>query len=205
VAPRLHWVLARLRVIVLAGLVLLAVAPQANAGLLPTCAGPYERAFAQWADPAWYTLVRDGTFESGASGWSLAGGARVVDGNEPFYVHGAGETRSLLLPPGASATSPPVCMALGRPTMRFFARSADGGRSTVRVEVVSRNLLGVLSILDGGPVVAGPSWQPSPRVSLLGSNLASLLWTTQVHLRFRAVGDTSSQLDDVYVDPWVIR
>jgi hypothetical protein len=210
VAPRFS--AARLRLALVAGLAVLTIAPlahagrapQAQAGLLPSCGGLPEFPFARWGDFAPYTLVRDGTFEAGGSGWSLAGGARVVEGNEPFYVHGRGENRSLLLPRGSSATSPPVCMSLGRPTMRFFAASAGSGQSAVRVEVVSRNLLGILSVIDGGVVSGDSGWQPTPRVSLLGSNLASLLWTTSVQLRFRAVSN-SSRLDDVYVDPWVIR
>jgi hypothetical protein len=187
----------------LAGIAVLAFAPQANAGLLPSCGGTAEKPFAQWGDYMSYNLVKDGTFESGAAGWSLAGGAKVVEGNETFYVHGAGEHRSLLMPRGSSATSPPVCMTILRPTMRFFA-AAPNGAGSLRVEVLSRNLLGVLSVIDGGTVRAGSSWQPSPPMSLLGSNLASLVFTTWVQFRFRPV-DAAVTIDDVYVDPWVIR
>jgi hypothetical protein len=186
------------------GLAVLAFAPQAQAGLLPSCPGMYSKPFAPWGDNASYTLVGDGTFESGGAGWSLSGGAKVVDGNEPFFVHGAGERRSLLLPRGSSATSPPVCMVLGRPKARLFA-FAPGGSGAMRVDVLSRNLLGILSVIDGGVFNAGSSWAPTPPVSLLGSNLGSALWATHVQLRFRPVGDTSLAIDDVYVDPWVIR
>jgi hypothetical protein len=204
VATRSRSTFRRLRLALLAGLAVLAFAPQAQAGLLPSCAGVYERPFAQWGDNALYTLVGDGGFEAGAARWSLAGGAKVVAGNEPFYVHGAGESRSLLLPRGSSATSPPVCMVLGRPKMRFFAMAPNGSGS-VRVDVMSRNLLGILSVIDGGVVTAGSQWQPTPALSLLGSNLSSALWATWVQLRFRPVGDASLAIDDVYVDPWVIR
>jgi hypothetical protein len=182
----------------------LAFAPQAQAGLLPSCAGTYEKPFARWGDSASYTLVRDGGFEGGASGWSLAGGANVVAGNEPFYVHGAGESRSLLLPRGSTATSPPVCMVLGRPKMRLFA-VAPSGNGSMRVDVLSRNLLGVLSVIDGGVVTAGSQWEPTQPLPLLGSNLSSALWATWVQLRFRPMGTASLAIDDVYVDPWVIR
>jgi hypothetical protein len=187
-----------------AGLAALAVAPHAEAGLLPSCPGTFEKPFAQWGDNAPYALVGDGAFEGGAAGWSLTGGARVVEGNEPFYVHRPGEARSLLLPRGSSATSPPVCMVLGRPKARLFA-VAPGGSGAMRVEVLSRSLLGVLSIIDGGVVNAGSSWAPTPPISLLGSNLGSALWATQVQLRFRPLGASSLTIDDVYVDPWVIR
>lgn len=202
-ATRRSPLLRRFRIAILAGIAVLAFAPQAHAGLLPSCGGTAERPFARWGDYMAYNLVKDGTFESGGAGWSLSGGARVVDGNETFYVHGAGERRSLLLPRGSSATSPPVCMTILRPTMRFFAVGPDGPAS-LRVEIVSRNLLGVLSVIDGGTVQAGSSWQPSPAMSLLGSNLSSLIFTTWIHFRFRPV-DAAVKVDDVYVDPWVIR
>jgi hypothetical protein len=194
----------RVGLALIAGLAVLAFAPQAGAGLLPSCPGTYSKPFAQWGDTASYTLVGDGAFEGGAAGWSLSGGAKVVSGNEPFYVHGAGESRSLLLPRGSSATSPPVCMVLGRPKARLFAM-APAGSGSMRVDVMSRNLLGILSVIDGGVVSAGSRWQPTQPLSLLGSNLGSALWATWVQLRFRPIGDTSLAIDDVYVDPWVIR
>ena len=203
-ARRSRWNSRRTRVALVAALALLAFAPQAGAGLLPSCSGTFEKPFARWGDNASYTLVRDGGFEGGAAGWSLAGGAKVVPGNETFYVHGAGESRSLLLPRDSTAVSPPVCMVLGQPKMRLFA-TAPGGSGPMRVDVLSRNLLGILSVLDGGIVTAGSSWQPTPSLSLLGSNLASPLWATWVQLRFRPLGDAAVAIDDVYVDPWVIR
>jgi hypothetical protein len=204
VALRLPSRSRRLGLTLVAGLAVLAFAPQAGAGLLPSCPGTYTKPFAQWGDSASYTLVGDGTFEGGAAGWSLGGGAKVVPGNETFYVHGAGDTRSLLLPRGSSATSPPVCMVLGRPKARLFAM-APAGSGSMRVDVLSRNLLGVLSVIDGGVVNADSRWQPTQPLSLLGSNLGSALWATWVQLRFRPIGDSSLAIDDVYVDPWVIR
>ena len=203
-APRSRSISGRLGLSLIAGLAVLAFAPHAGAGLLPSCPGSYGKPFAQWGDSASYTLVGDGAFEGGAAGWSLAGGAKVVPGNEPFYVHGAGESRSLLLPKGSSATSPAVCMVLGRPKARLFAM-APAGSGSMRVDVLSRNLLGILSVIDGGVVTAGSQWQPTQPLSLLGSNLGSALWATWVQLRFRPMDDATLAIDDVYVDPWVIR
>jgi hypothetical protein len=204
VAARLASTSRRPWLTLVAVLVVLAFAPQAGAGLLPSCPGSYSKPFAPWGDTASYTLVGDGGFEGGAAGWSLAGGAKVVSGNETFFVRGAGDTRSLLLPRGSSATSPPVCMVLGRPKARLFAM-APAGSGSMRVDVMSRNLLGILSVIDGGTVTAGSRWQPTRPLSLLGSNLGSALWATWVQLRFRPIGDATLAIDDVYVDPWVIR
>ena len=67
-----------------------------------------------------------------------------------------------------------------------------------------RNLLGILSTLDGGVVKADGTWDPSPRVGALLSNVCALLPTTKsVAIRLRAVGTGAAfQVDDVYLDPW---
>ncbi len=63
--------------------------------------------------------------------------------------------------------------------------------------------LGALSILDGGMVTAGYTWQPSPWLALLLSNVTSLLGTKAVAFRFTPVGAGAAfQIDDVYLDPW---
>jgi len=100
---------AILGVTLVAALAALTAAPAAQAGPLVASAGdcstaPAEQPFLPWADPSQYVQVSNGGFERGASGWSLAG-AGVVAGNEPYYVHGANESRSLSVPSGASATS----------------------------------------------------------------------------------------------------
>src|SRR5881397_3434352 len=88
------------RICVLLGVTVLAVVgtPLAHAGTSASPSSPcpgetMEHPFV--LDPFTYTLVPGGTFENGAPGWTLNGGARVVAGNEPFYAHGTGELYSL--------------------------------------------------------------------------------------------------------------
>jgi hypothetical protein len=50
-------------------------------------------------------------------------------------------------------------------------------------------------------VQAGGTWSPSPRVSLLLSNVGGLLTTKAISLRLTTSGG-SAQVDDVYLDPW---
>ena len=50
-------------------------------------------------------------------------------------VSGAGRSKSLLLPAGSSATTPPVCVGLNEPTLRYFARKNSGLLSTLTVSV----------------------------------------------------------------------
>ena len=191
------------------------LAPAANAGLLVKSAGtcaaqPLERPFQRWLDLADYTLLPGGTFEGGALGWRALGwsltGARRAAGNEPFYVHGAGETRSLSLPAGSTATSPTICVGLYHPTMRFFARASDGGLlsalSTLRVDVLFEDAGGTVHSLPIGVVPRTGQWAPTLPAPVL-ANLLPLLPDdmTPVAFRFTPSGTASWTIDDVYVDP----
>ena len=186
----------------------LATSQTAKAGLLSTGSASYcdpnaSKVFAPWGDFSSYARLLNGDFEGGSTGWYLSGGARVVAGNEPFFVGDADDSHSLLLPEGSSAYSGTVCFALADWHLRLFARNVGSSRGQVRVQVIVPSLLGVLSVLDGGTVSAGNAWQPSPRLALLLCNVTSLLGTKAVAFRFTPVGAGAAfQLDDVYLDPW---
>jgi hypothetical protein len=139
--------------------------------------GPTTNAFAQWGDSRSYDFASG--FESNGAGWTLAGGAKVVAGNEPFYLHSDSDNSSLLLPSGATATSPALCFGLLDPGLRFLA-VAPSGSGTLHVQLVARGLLGVLSVIDGVP--AGTK-------------------TIQVVL----TSSDDVQVDDLYIDPWENR
>jgi hypothetical protein len=175
--------------------------PRAVAGD-PGCPGRTSRPFLRWLDPAPYVLAPGGDFEA-PSGWSLSGGARVAEGNEPFHVGGRDDRRSLVLPAGGSATSPPVCVGLLHPTLRFFA--AGPARSRLQVEVVYRTLLGPASHTVA-VLPARSRWAPTLPLPFLANavGLTALEGaTTTVQLRFTATGG-GWRIDDVYVDPWKI-
>ena len=95
-----------------------------------------EHPFARWLDNANYVLAPGGTFEGSMDGWKLSGGAKVVAGSEPFAAHGAGEKNALSLPSGSSATTPPICVAVLDPTMRYFAANDGGLLSLLSVDVI---------------------------------------------------------------------
>jgi hypothetical protein len=183
-------------------------APTARPGLLlppePAAAcGASTQIFLPWGDSAYYQLAPGGSFESGSYPWLLSRGARIVEGNEPFFVGGAGHSRSLYLPSGSTAYSPPACFGLGHWNLRFFAVNAGSRNSTLRVSVVVMHLLGALSILDGGTVSHTGVWQPSPKIGLLVSNLTSPLGGRSISFRFTPTGSGAAwRIDDVYVDPW---
>jgi hypothetical protein len=209
----------RLVVPVIAGALALALlaAPAAQAGLvsgvLPglvspsdtpaTCDTNASQAFKSVdGDRSSYVLVPGGSFENGAPGWTLGRGATVVNGNEPWKVHRTGDNRSLYIPSGSSATTPPMCFAPGDWHMRFFAASSSSKLSSLQVRVRVKSLLGVLSILDGGKIATDTAWQPSARIGLLLSNVTGILATDSISFQFVPSDSASWRIDDAYLDPW---
>jgi hypothetical protein len=191
--------------------VIAALAPSAaNAGLLVSTATScdaqtFSRPFAQFGDLANYTLVPGGAFEAGQPAWSVTGGAKVVSGNESFKVRSAGDSRSLYLPQGATATSPAMCVGIEHPTARWFAKSSGsllGLTGSMTVEVLFEDSLGQTVSLPIGAGVLSTSWQPS-LPGVVSASLLPLLpgQKTAVAFRFGAVTG-SWNVDDVYVDPY---
>jgi hypothetical protein len=150
-------------------------------------AQPLDRTFLPWLDAAFYEAAPDGGVEAGGQGWTLAGGAAVVDGNEP-YLDGA---RALSLPSGASATTAPMCVDLAHPTVRFFAR----GGTLLTVTALFTDALGGSHELPVGAVAASPAWAPSLPMPVVANVLAR-----EVRFRFTALGGWL--VDDVFVDPY---
>jgi len=180
----------------------LAAAPVSSAATSSPCNyGTASHPFASWGDIASYTLVPGASFESGAPGWTLAGGARVVSGNESYYANSGSDSHSLALPTGSSATTAPFCVSLNRPTIRVFVANGGSSSSRLRVRVVFRSLLGVLGILDGGTFSAGPAWKPSP---IMLATLNAPLGTKSAQFVFTPADSSGAwRIDDLYVDPWV--
>lgn len=180
----------------------------ANEGLLGlSCGDEPTQPFLRWLDPLPYTLAPDGGFENGAAGWTLSKGARVVSGNEPFYLSGAG-SRSLYLPAGSSATSPPMCVGLVLPVVRFVSK---GGSllTALQVEALWTDAGGrqqSIVLLPGALPTRG--WAPTLPLLQFGGVLNALTLngvTTEMSFRFTPrglFGGGNWQIDDVYIDPW---
>jgi hypothetical protein len=185
-------------------LVVLTIAGTATAGAAlissGTCpATSLSHPFSAWGDSSSYELVPGASFEGSLAGWSLSGGAAKTTGSEPYAATGTAGQSSLLLPAGASAQSPPVCVDASHPTVRVFVRN-NSLLASVAVQVVYPTLLGPVA-LPLGAATLSPSWRPSLPM-LTGSIAGALLngGTTQLSLRFTAVLG-ASQIDDVFVDP----
>ena len=160
--------------------------------------------FLPWGDSSSYVLAPDGGFESGGAGWTLSGGAKTVEGNEPFYLHSAGDSRSLSLPAGGSAVSPAICMAIDTPTVRLVARNTGDTSSGLRVEA-TYSLLGLLHTKDISTVYSGAAWAPSQQMStvLSLSTVVGTLTPSSIQIRITPLGGGGRwRIDDLYVDPF---
>ena len=188
-----------------------AAAP-AHAALGLACPYPTSPVFLRWGDHHNYALTPGGDFESGAAGWKLTGGARVVTGNESFNVGGPGQTHSLSLPVGSSATSPPMCISAFSGGMRLFTSNTGKTISKLRVQVIYGGGAGALfgavgatiGISDIATLTSAGAWQPSANTPMLGGLLPLL--TSSVRFRFTPLDTTGNwRVDDVYLDPLMHR
>lgn len=194
---------ARKRIGTLFGAALIAgaaAAAPAQAAALSCPAEPTQRVFERWYDPAHYVLVPGGDFE--AAGWTLTGGAERVPGNEPWRVGGADDATALHLPAAATATSPPVCVAVDRPTLRFFARHQGSALGRVWVTALVPTLLGELRVPLGVVTDSGDGWAPTPPTLTLVNLLTVLGGPGDVRFELTAGVGSDWLVDDVYLDPY---
>jgi hypothetical protein len=191
-----------------------AAAPSAQAASLGlACPNPTSQPFTHFqSDYNFYAAAPDGGFENGAAGWTLTGGAQVVTGNEPWMVGGLGQSHSLSLPAGSSATSPPMCVGLFSKGMRFFLQNTGAAGSKLRVQVIYHGGVGAilgglgstLGISDKASLTGTTTWQASPNF-LMAGGLVPLL-TQSVQFKFTPLSTGGNwRVDDVYLDPLMHR
>jgi hypothetical protein len=184
---------------VVAGLALLILAPAAGASAGPCPTVPLAQRFMPWSDPGWYAPVPGGGFEEGTAAWNLAGGAAVVEGNEPFHIGTAADHRSLGLPSGASATSPFICVGAEHPTLRLLARHGGPATEPLTVSAVVSGRAGQTRTIPLA-TLAAHNWGPTVPIPV-ALNVLAVALPQSVAFRFDAAGGGWS-IDDVYVDPY---
>jgi hypothetical protein len=167
---------------------------------------PLAREFLPWLDLAYYKLAPNGGLESGSAAWSLRNGAKVVSGNESFYLRAAGDQYSLSLPSGSSATTSPTCVTTLDGTVRLFVRNSGSLLSTLKVEVLYTDAFGTPRAAPIALLLGGARWQPTLPTAFLANLLHPPLLTdgkVDVAFRFTPQGSLSGwRIDDVYVDPF---
>jgi hypothetical protein len=176
----------------------------ASSSLLATCqTPPISTPFSQWGDTNDYFLAPGGSFEGTAdqAGWTLSN-ATLTSGNEPFGVNDPGDSQSLTINGGGSATSPYFCVDNTMSSLRFFAQQVNPGAG-LRAWALVQTSNGVTTVplahlYDGST----PTWAPSDPVVADTSGLADGQ-TLRVALQFTVRASSASwQIDDVYVDPY---
>jgi hypothetical protein len=174
-----------------------------------TCVFPTSSAlFKPWADTNSYFVAPGGDFEAGLSGWSAAGGAGVVSGNESYGVGGAGSS-SLGLPTTSSVvTTPTMCVTSNAPVFRMFVKN-NGNLGHIDGQLaVYLNFSGADGKLQQVKIAAltvtNTKWTLSPKISFI-QYLSTPLQSGYANISFTIrPNDTHGnwQIDDLYVDPY---
>lgn len=182
----------------------------AQAGILSVLPGsctnqPASQPFAKWGDTNSYTPVPGGSFEASTPAWTLSGSAKIVSGNETYYVASKSDSHSLSLPSGSTATSPASCTNIYHPTVRLFVQNTGASTSHLTVQALYPGLLGSVQTATLANLTGTSTWQPSPAMTLLVTNLLATLSLDQTAIAFRFIpaDKTGSwRIDDVYLDPY---
>jgi hypothetical protein len=200
--PSGHTRAIRSLIATLTALVLALVAvPAAQAA----CAkAPTAKAFSAFSDTSDYSLAPAGSFETGATGWSLTGAA-VTNGNEPWKLHGGADAKSLAIPATGQAVSPVFCAGMEHPSFRFFARRTSGTWGVLYMKLrwklangaTNETVVGALSNSD-------TAWHVSDRAAL---STVLPLWKADQTASVQFVFDAERSggnwaIDDLYIDPY---
>ena len=159
-----------------------------------------EQVFAAWKDEGYYQLAPDGGLEEGGTGWSLEGGAALVEGNEDHFLNSPDDAISLSIPYGGSATSPRVCVDDTTPLFRLMALNAGSPSSKLQVTVIYELPEGETS--RDTDVKADQEWEPTKPLQLETDGEAERV----ARISFTPGDDKGVwQVDDLYIDPFARR
>ncbi len=177
----------------------------AGANLLATTTDcpdrPTSQPFSAWGDLNDYVLAPDGGVENGAGEWVLGSGSSIVAGNEPFYLRAAGDSHSIQVNNGSTATTATMCIGQEHPTMRFMARNIGSSSSKLWVQAAVETARGRELSLPIGIERGNAAWEPSTAMRLWVNYLNLEPGTyTPIEFSFTAQGG-SWLVDDVFVDP----
>jgi hypothetical protein len=157
----------------------------------------FSQVFSAFEDQGLYTLAPGGDFEDGAAGWALEEGATVVPESSTILLGASLGAASLELAPGATATTPPICVENGFRSFRLAARSSGEVGGALDSEL----LYGGDPVKYAGREWPGTDWGVTRRLSLAqGRFLGRGDGSGTVRIRFTAI-DGPVRVDDVYVDP----
>ena len=177
----------------------------AQAACPPVPTAPYFSAFGDAND---YSQVPGGGFEPGTPAWTVSSAATLLNENEPFLA-ASGGTKSLRLPAGSTATSPPFCVSDEHPTLRLFGRMPTGTVGRLRVDLVYTDN-GQAATTSSGAIVNVAfkfrNWAPSDPLPLATNLPASFINRGGDSVQLQITPESGTwQIDDVFYDPRASR
>jgi hypothetical protein len=164
--------------------------------------------FLSFGDQDSYFLAPGGNFEGSPgqalNGWSTTGRVAIAkNSNESYYVGSAGDSQSLFMTAGSSATTPQICVSINTPALRVFVQNNGTANSSLAVLLNYTDQNGNAQTAQIASLSGGTSWSLSPHVRFL-SNIAPIVGgqgQTSVSFSFVPSGGASWQIDDLYIDP----
>src|SRR5579859_779560 len=132
--------------------------------------------FLPWADQGWYFLGPAAGFEGSLTGWTVKGGAKIVSGNESYFVNSATDSHSLSMPKGSSVTSPSICVTLDTPDLRLFVKNTGSASATLQINMTYTSDQGKASTVTVAKIAMAKnsSWTLTSPVLFL-ANIQSIL------------------------------
>jgi hypothetical protein len=168
--------------------------------------------FAPWGDDGQYFLISGGDFEGDLSDWTLNDGAATVSGNESYQLGSPSDSQSLLLPNGASVTTPTICVTAQSPDLRLAVLNTGAKDAKLEVDLNFTDDKGNPRTQKLKDLRGGPSWKLTDSLKFLGPVNSILKRNGQTTVSFTFVAsakkdsqDSSWQIDDLYVDPYSSR
>jgi len=179
----------------------LSASPALASSTQPTTAAcdaqKYSQPFTAFKDFNYYTLAPGGEFNSSSEGWTLSGGAEVIQTTRPSGAAGG----VLDLPAGSQAISPPQPITLQDRTARVWVRDASGAEG-VSVSVSYLNTDTWLRPKNVGRVHGQhSSWTLSTPFNTQPETAGPEEGVRIVRFVFEAAKNNETQLFGLWVDP----
>jgi hypothetical protein len=161
------------------------------------------QSFLPWADLGYYFLGPAADFEGSLTGWVAKGGAKIVSGNETYYVNSPTDSHSLSLPKNSSVTSPSICVTLDTPDLRMFVKNTGTTSAVLQVNMTYTSNTGKASTATVAKltIAKGADWAPTLPVLFLANIQSILNDNGQTWVTFQFTSTGSLLVDDFYVDP----
>lgn len=164
------------------------------------------KAFAPWGDFNDYFVIPNGTFESGAGGWTMysgQGSPSVVSDQAPWKINGSTHSRALNLPAYSTAQAPNMCIASNEDWLRLFYRDPGVSGSQLLVKVEAWSSAG-RDAREFRINAGGAGWKLSPQIGL--PNMRDAAGGQMVTITITSVGTAANwRVDDIMLDPWKTR